>query len=331
MKVKTLSAFSEEEFNLATDLLSAKVSTMLGRKMEEADWDFVYCNAKKIPQTDWSNLNIDINHEGLGVEHKMLRVTGKESILTQCGTIKMHPAGTRSIRIPEEEDPNKAMHDILNQYNNYIENRINSVLSKTDKATADMRIGWLLWKDTLDEFIYFEEEMVKPDPKLYYAEWNVTPARGSRKGSKSLWIYNKVTGRKKYSVTTSAGAKIQPYFDVPAPNDKNLYYFKVQGVLVDGGLVKVWLTRSTAKNLKLLIGSLNTEELSNAIDKFDYKEAEVKEEFTSADKIAVPVFIKEKSYLKLKELFKPVSDEYLLQQFSIQLGKNNNVNNYKNY
>jgi len=100
-------------------------------------------------------------------------------------------------------------------------------------------IGWLLWKDTLEEFLYFEEKMEKPDPDLYYAEWNVTPARGARKPSKSLWVYEKDTGKKKYSVTTTAGAKIQPYFDVPAPNDQHLYHFKVQGVIVDGGLVKV--------------------------------------------------------------------------------------------
>ena len=153
MTIKTLSVFNESEINIATDLLSAKVSTMLGRKMEEGDWDFVYCNTKKIPETDWSNLNIDVNHDGLGVEHKMLRVTKSGSILNECGTTKMHPAGTRSIRIPDEEDPNKAMINILNQYNALIDSRTETVLSKTDKNIADMRIGWLLWKDTLEEFL----------------------------------------------------------------------------------------------------------------------------------------------------------------------------------
>ena len=51
-----------------------------------------------------------------------------------------------------------------------------------------MRIGWLLWKDTLEEFLYFEESMLKPTISDYYAEWNITPARGARKESKSLWI-----------------------------------------------------------------------------------------------------------------------------------------------
>ncbi len=322
MTIKTLSVFTDNEKNIATDILSAKVSTMLGRKMEEGDWDFIYCNTKKIPDSEWSNLHIDINYDGLGVEHKMLRVTKSGSILNECGTTKMHPAGTRSIRIPEEQDPMKAMVDILNQYNALIDSRTEAVLANTNKSTADMRIGWLLWKDTLEEFLYFEEEMEKPNPDLYYAEWNVTPARGARKSSRSLWIYEKDTGKKKYSVTTTAGAKIQPYFDVPAPNDQHLYHFKVQGVIVDGGLVKVWLTRSTAKYLELLLGSLDVERLSNAIDDFSFENSTEENIITTAENIAIPIFIKKESYSKLKTLFDPISDEYMLQQFAINLGEN---------
>lgn len=322
MVVKTLEAFTDKEKNIATDILSAKVSTMLGRKMEEGDWDFVYCNAKNIPESDWSNLHIDINHEGLGVEHKMLRVTKSGSILNECGTTKMHPAGTRSIRIPDENDPEKAMISILSQYNELIDIRTDAVKANSKEKSADMRIGWLLWKDTLDEFLYFEEEMKKPNANGFYAEWNITPARGSRKSSRSLWIYEKKSGKKKYSVTTTAGAKIQPYFDVPAPNDKNLYYFKVQGVLADGGLVKVWLTRSTAKYLELLLGSLDSEVLSEAIDSFDLSASAELSDSTVAERIAVPVLIKERSYEKLKTLYPPLSDEYMLQQFAIHLGEN---------
>jgi hypothetical protein len=320
MAVKTLSVFNEEEKNLATDILSAKVSTMLGRKMEEDDWDFVYCHTKNIPRSAWSNLQIDIIHDGIGVEHKMLRVKKSGSILNECGTTKMHPAGTRSIRIPDEEDPDKAMTDILNQYNDLIDIRIGNVLSKTSKKIADMRFGWLLWKENLEEFLYFEEEMVKVDPQLYCAKWNITPARGSRKASRSLWIYEKSTGKKKYSVTTDAGAKIQPYFDIPAPNDRFLYHFKVQGVQVDGGLVQVWLTRSTAKYLELLLGSLDSDKLSQAIDEFDIQGLVSQENVAISESIAVKVLIKEDSYSKLKTLFEPISDEYMLQQFAIQLG-----------
>jgi hypothetical protein len=321
MTVRTLKVFSDNEMEIAKDILSAKIATMLGRKMEEGDWDFVYCHTKKIPETDWSNLHIDINYDGLGVEHKMLRVKKAGSLLNECGTTKMHPAGTRSIRIPNEQDPNLAMTNILEQYNELIDSRANLVLAATDKKSADMRIGWLLWKEALDEFLYFEEEMSKPNPTLFYAEWNVTPARGSRKSSRSLWIYEKDTGKKKYSVTTTAGAKIQPYFDIPAPNDKNLYHFKVQGVYVDEGLVKVWLTKSTAKYLELLLGSLDTEVVSKAIDNFDSIRTQERFGVSVAETIAVPILIKESSYEKLKKLYSSKSDEYLLQQFAIHLGE----------
>jgi hypothetical protein len=321
MTVRTLKVFSDDEMEIAKDILSAKIATMLGRKMEEGDWDFVYCHTKKIPETDWSNLHIDINYDGLGVEHKMLRVKKAGSLLNECGTTKMHPAGTRSIRIPNEQDPNLAMTNILEQYNELIDSRANLVLAATDKKSADMRIGWLLWKEALDEFLYFEEEMSKPNPTLFYAEWNVTPARGSRKSSRSLWIYEKDTGKKKYSVTTTAGAKIQPYFDIPAPNDKNLYHFKVQGVYVDEGLVKVWLTKSTAKYLELLLGSLDTEVVSKAIDNFDSIRTQERFGVSVAETIAVPILIKESSYEKLKKLYSSKSDEYLLQQFAIHLGE----------
>ncbi len=320
MTIKTLPVFTPKQKRLATDLLSAKVATMLGRKMEEGDWDFVYCNSKKIPFSDWSNLHIDINHNGLGVEHKMLRVTKSGSILEQCGTTKMHPAGTRSIRIPDESNSNKAMADILKQYSDLIDNRTKSVIKNNKKKTADMRIGWLLWKDTLEEFLYFEEPMLKPVISDYYAEWNITPARGARKESRSLWIYENSTGKKKYSVTTTAGAKIQPYFDVPAPNDQNLYHFKVQGVIVEGGLVKVWLTRSTAKYLELLLGSIEGVELSEAIDNFDPSSISTQKTSSPEEEIAVPVLVKEDSYKKLKTIFDPISDEYMFQQLAINLG-----------
>jgi hypothetical protein len=320
MSLKTLQAFTKSEFKLAEELLSAKVASMLGRKMEEGDWDFVYCNAKQIPSTSWSNLHIDINYNGVGVEHKMCRVTKTGSILEECGTTKMHPAGTRSIRIPDESDPDKAMKDILEQYSQLIETRTQAVKENSDTNSADMRFGWLIWKDTLDEFLYFEEEMIKPNPDDYYATWNVTPARGARKESKSLWIYEKSTDQKKYSVTTIAGAKIQPYFDIPSPADPNLYHFKVQGVSVGDGLIKVWLTKSTAKYLELLLGDLDSESISKAIIDFNGNPHEGTVDFVKAKDIATPVEITVEAYNKLKSIYSPISDEYLLQKFAIDLG-----------
>jgi len=168
---------------------------------------------------------------------------------------------------------------------------------------------------------YFEEPMIKPNPEEYYAEWNITPARGARKESKSLWIYENATGKKKFSVTTTAGAKIQPYFDVPSPRDEHLYHFKVQGVLVDGGLVRVWLTRSTAKYLELLLGSLDTEELSNAISNFEPSEECPAENSSSVDEIAVQIYVNTDAYEKLKRIYVSTSDEYIFQQFAIDLGR----------
>ena len=50
----------------------------------------MYCGAKGIPEQKWSNLNIDVMHGNLGVEHKMLCYRSKPSILAACGTSLMH-------------------------------------------------------------------------------------------------------------------------------------------------------------------------------------------------------------------------------------------------
>lgn len=71
-KAQTLPAFKPDQRTRAHTLLAAKVAYMMGRKFEEGDWAEVYCKAKGIPVKGWSNLNIDIMHDGLGVKHKML-------------------------------------------------------------------------------------------------------------------------------------------------------------------------------------------------------------------------------------------------------------------
>jgi hypothetical protein len=303
-------------------LLAAKVATMLGRKMEEDDWDFVFCGSKGIPMSDWSNLHIDVNHDGLGVEQKMLRITKSGSLLQQCGTTHMHPAGTRSIRIPDTEDPQLAMESILQQYNELIEIRKQSVIESSSAGKADMRIGWLLWKDTLDEFLYFQEPMEMVDPAKFQAQWNETPARGARKPSRSLWIYDIESAKKRYSVTTTAGAKIQPYFDVPPPTDPGLYHFRVQGVQLDGGLVGVWLTKSTAKYLELLLGSLSPDTVSHAIEQW-HPDQSVPKAATIANPLdlAVPIQISQVAYAKLKNFYDNQPDEIVFQQFAMAVGE----------
>lgn len=320
---KTLSVFSNQELLLANDLLSAKVSTMLGRKMEEDDWDFVYCNSKKIPQATWSNLGIDVKHNGVGIEQKMLKINNSSPIKDACGTRKMHPAGTRSIRVDSGWEPDYALKSVLEQYCELVDSRALEVAKSTGACVdeVEMRIGWLLWKQKLDEFLYFEQVMDKPDFRDYYAVWQRNPARGARKASSSLWIYHKETGVKQFSVTTDAGAKIQPYFEIPPADDPNLYHFKVQGVTEGGDLVKVWMTKSTANYLSMLVGSFDSEVVSKAILDFDWSSVESgKNDFVSPRDIAMPLYVSEKAYKKLKLHYGEVSDEYLFQQFSLDFG-----------
>jgi hypothetical protein len=232
----TLPVFTPDERAVVHQLLALKVADMMGRKLEEGDWAEVYCRARAIENKGWSNLNIDVVHENLGVEHKMLCFRSKPDIESACGQTLMHPAATRSIRIDSvDAEPNEVMADVFQQYRALIEARTRKVADQNTTAKAvDMRTGWLLWQESLRAFLYFEEPMQAPDPSDYFAEWHSSTG-GTRKPSKNLWIYERETGRKRYSVTTAAGIKIQPYFDVPAPNDPNLYVWQVIGEQIDAG------------------------------------------------------------------------------------------------
>ena len=68
------------------------------------------------------------------------------------------------------------------------------VAKETGVQNPDMRVGWLIWETSLTEFLYFEEPMRAPRTEDYKAEWNKTAARGARKPSVSLSIYDKKTG-----------------------------------------------------------------------------------------------------------------------------------------
>lgn len=266
MRTTTLPVFTTEEKQKAHQLLATRVAFMNGRKFEEGDWSVVYCSAKGIPPQRWSNLEIDVMHGALGVEHKMLCYRSGVNLLDACGKTLMHPAATRSIRIASiEADPQEVMHDVLTQYAQLIKAREKRLREQAnDGARADLRTGWLLWQESLRQFLYFEEKMVPPRAGDYEAEW-VESGGGSRKGSKNLWVYERKTGIKRFSITTQAGAKVQPYFDVPPPNDPNLYLFTVIGEMLDNGLVRVWLTDATVREINQLIGSLDTAALSAAI------------------------------------------------------------------
>lgn len=310
---KTLPAFTTDERDKAHTLLAIRVAHMMGRKFEEGDWSYVYCKAKGIPETGWSNLNIDVAHEHLGVEHKMLCYRSDRDLSDTCGTTMMHPSATRSIRIPSlESDPDEAMKDILNQYADLIRERRNKVAEKNSNGlTPDMRIGWLLWQESLRQFMYFEEEMIEPDHSLYYAKWverNTT--KGGRKPSKNLWIFEKSTGRKRYSVTTSAGAKIQPYFDIPPPNDPNVYLFTVIGEQIDLGQIRIWLTSATTKELEQTIGCLESEKISDTILSVIDSIPAINSNGAKVEETGTSVLLSVDAYTALTDKFQGVSDEH---------------------
>lgn len=315
LRPRTLPAFTREEADRIHRLLATHVAFMMGRKLEEADWTNVYCQAKGIPSAGWSNLNIDIIYNGIGIEQKMLRQPSDKSLKDICGTRLMHPSATRSIRIPSlEGDPNEAMHDLLTQYAYLLEERKKKVREISGNVEPDMRTGWLLWQANLRQFLYFEEETLPPDPSDYFAEWKESKG-GIRKPSKNLWVYEKETGQKRYSITTTAGAKIQPYFDVPPPTDQNVYFFTVQHEELGNGLVRIWVTSQTSRVLKQLVGDLSIENLALAIETAANNPIESDISASVQLEEADEVLLSEDSYKLLASSFPGVSDEHMMQLF----------------
>lgn len=318
MRDRTIPAFDAGEVERAKLLLAAQVASMMGRKMEEDDWTSVYCRAKGIPETSWSNLNIDVMHGGIGVEHKLLRCSGLRGrpIKSMCGTTRMHPAATRSIRIEDVNRPADVVaEEVLEQYNALIDSRSAQVERTRPGSRPDMRVGWLLWEHSLTEFLYFEEEMRKVDPSEYYAEWNETPPRGARKSSKSLWLYHRDSQQRRYSVTTSAGIKIQPYFDVPPPTDPNLYYFRVQSERIDANTVVVWVSATTARGLIREVGKLTKDNVSKAILETSPIDDAKGNLDSMSDELAVAVPVTAEAFRTLCTTWDGVSDEHRVQLF----------------
>ena len=312
MPVETLPAFSVKEQQRAYRLLVARVAHMGTRKFEEGDWTDVYCGAKGIPKTGWSNLHIDIIHDAVGVEQKMMSRSVNRPITAWCGTMIMHPSATRALRIDSiNRDADAVMADVFRQYGELIERRTQKI-RQMGFDQPDMRTGWLLWQESLRQFLYFEERMKAPDPKDYYAIWNEHASSATRLGSKNLWIYERASKQKRFSVTTQAGIKLQPYFEVPPMDDRNLYVFIAQGEEAGGGQVRLWLTTATARDLYELVGDLEVEHVSNTI-----LSAELR---TGADAVivegekVVEVLVSDKAYVKLSN-FSGFSDEHRVRAF----------------
>lgn len=312
-----LPAFTKDQTKRAKILLATQVASMMGRKLEEGDWSSVYCKAKNIPEVGWSNLHIDVSYQGFGLEMKLLRIAdlNGKPLRSVCGETLMHPAATRSIRIDDTSaDAQQVMEDVFAQYAELIQQRTERVRAAAPHGTPiDMRVGWLIWEDDLTEFLYFEEPMLPPDPARYFAEWNTTPARGVRKPSKSLWIYDKTTRQKRYSVTTSAGIKIQPYFDVPPPSDENLYYFRVQSEPLDPDTILLWVASSTANALKERLGSLDRDTVSAAVAQVLAKGVIPLAVTNLEEDLAVPVPISVAVHTQLLAAWDAVSDEHRAQ------------------
>jgi hypothetical protein len=301
---------SQAEKERVKRLLASKVVGMFGRKLEEADWTEVYCKARGIPNQGWSNLKLDVMVPGLGLEIKMLGVKDVP-IVNQCGTSLMHPSATRSISLPTG-DAHSAMEQVLTEYSELLESRRRSVDDQFG-VPSELRSGWLLWKRSLDEFLYFEEKLEVPDFSKYTADWYEHNSDGARRRSRNLWIFDQ-NGRKRYSVTTERGVKVQPYFDIPPLGAKNLAIFKIQGEEVENDAVRIWLTASTYENLLSIFNSKSySTEMSKLLgglpaisegDVLESLEADLRE-----------IKIDKAVYENLCEKIKGVSDEHRMRQF----------------
>lgn len=355
----TLPAFSPEEYERAKIYLATTVAAMMGRKFEEEDWAKVYSAAKGISASTWSNFDIDVMHGNLGVEHKMFGQDGANSLLACCGRSFMHPAGTRAFRFPTHlKDPTDAARDVLRQYGRKISERsaivetinayhhglttradaLKSLTSSgmgREKAKGlipdhrapigaaadapDMRFGWLIWKRDLSEFLYFEQPMTIPDPQEYVGTWNERKTSGRRLPSRNLWIYRQSTGMKEFSITTTAGAKVQPYVTVPPPNDPNLYHFHIQGEAAGQSLIRVWLTFETAQGLKSLLGDLSPENVGKFVrDSSSQIDGHPLPARSAFEPLAVEILLPVECYRLLRGEKHGVSDEHA---FRLLLGK----------
>ncbi|HEY3874299.1 MAG TPA: hypothetical protein VGM92_02385, partial [Candidatus Kapabacteria bacterium] len=125
----------------------------------------------------------------------------------------------------------------------------------------------------------------------------------------------KASNKKRFSITTVAGAKIQPYFDVPAPSSPNLYFFRVQGESIAGNLIRLWVLPRTAKGLERILGTLNTESLSSAILSTVAESTDIALPPSSTVEEPISVIITQEAYDALVAGFQGKSDEHLMELF----------------
>ncbi len=117
-------------------------------------------------------------------------------------------------------------------------------------------------------------------------------------------------------MTTSAGVKLQPYFDVPGVNDGNLYHWTIIGESIDPGDVRIWLTARTAGALRSLIGSLDKDVVSSFVLEFVASKPEEDAQAVGpedADAV-VEVMMTKEAYAVLGDTFPSTNDDHLIQQ-----------------
>ena len=220
-------AFTQQEEQKAQRMLEDLVRALRivpgGGKIEEDYWSYIYHKLRGAPTSGWSNLPMrDFNYGGLGVEIKLLR---RNNPVGDQGRRLMHPAATRTIEFDQAAGAEACKKVVLEQFGRQISEFRKRVAEEFEDAPPTIRWGIFLWSPTLDNFLYFEEEMIEPEPANYTAEFVDRQHRGNP--TRSLWIYEKDTEVKRYSVTMpERGAKIQPYFDVPTKG-KGAHLFKI--------------------------------------------------------------------------------------------------------
>lgn len=115
----------------------------------------------------------------------------------------------------------------------------------------------------------------------------------------------------------NSGTKIQPYFTVPAADDPNLYYFRVQGEPVTADSVRVWITDPTAQTLKRILGDLDPGRVSQAI--LTAAAAASDPAKADTDELAQELVVSQAAYAALRGKFPGVSDEHCFQLLCRQL------------
>lgn len=246
-------AFTQDEEAQVQTMLESLVRSLRiipgGEKIEEGYWSYIYHALHNAPVSSWSNLPMrDFLHNGLGVEMKLLKVA---SPIAVQGRRIMHPSATRTLLFDPAQDAEICKVQILEQFGAGIADFRARVDRTCVGNSPDIRWGILLWSKSLDEFLYFEEQIREPNPGDFYARFVEGRHRG--KPTRNLHIFEKATDIKRYSVTMpDKGAKLQPYFDVPFV-DQGAYAFRVP----DDGRKPLWLTEETMNALQQALSDHN--------------------------------------------------------------------------